>query len=508
MKKTFFNLLLLFLFSAQNFTCDENPFHADKASQEHENKAPDTFLFLFLGPDTSSASDSLSTPGISTTASKQLLHWWGEDADGDVVGYYYQWDYQQEPIWTTAEYQTFNVPIRSSYDEFTFKVWAVDNDSLIDPTPAEQVFPVYNSFPEISFKINSNPNMMGEDPEVINYTFPTRTFFWDISDDDGTETVMKVLWTIDDTTKWNVIDRNGEMLPDHITVTNIPEGFHKFYAKAVDIAGAESNTIFYPDSTDDIVPNKWYVMEPAGDVLLVDDYAIGQIDGSAQEFYSDIVESIVGIHSIWEIGNTSSWNPINPQNALPYSIFDVEANLNYFKKVIWFSHLGTPNISEAGLSITKYVKSGGQIFIANGNETFPDTNWTFTDIDSVYRINPSPIRLLTGLKINAFFGDENLNDQLGLEIGSENLYFNTISNRVSGIIPGPNAEIIYRFEHGDSTGYPPDRIYSGEPIVGIRYSPDFISGKSIYFSLPLHACDNKRNVRDIIDYILNVEFKN
>ena len=96
---------------------------------------------------------------------------------------------------------------------------------------------------------------------------------------------------------------------------------------------------------------------------------------------------------------------------------------------------------------------------------------------------------------------------MGLEIGSENIYFNTISNKVSGLIPGPNADIIYRLEDGDSTGLPEEQIYTGEPIVGIRYSPAFISGKCIYYSLPLHACDNKRNVKDLIDYILTVEFE-
>jgi len=505
MTKYVYTIVMLFIFIAIFNTCDQNPFHPEKDSQLLSNKPPDTFLFLF-SPSDSIGSDSMQIRRIDTTASRQLLHWWGQDSDGEVIGYYYQWDYQKEPVWTTSEYDTFYVPIRSSYDEFTFKVWAVDNDSLIDPTPAIQIFPIYNTFPEISFKINSNPIMMGEDPNVVNKTFPTRTFFWDIYDADGTETIMAILWALDDTTNWNIIERNGDILPDHVTVIDISEGYHTFFAKAVDIAGAQSNIIFYPDSTDDQVPNKWYVSEPNGKVLLVDDYATGQTDGTAQLFYSEIIQNIVGDHSIWEIGNKSTWNPINPHNALPYSTLDVEANLNYFKNVIWFSHLGPPNIGEAGLALTKYVKNGGQILIANGNETYPDTNWTFTDIDSAYRINPAPIRLLNGIKINAFLGDEKLNEQLGLEIGSENIYFNTISNKVSGIIPGPNVEVIYRLENGDSTGIPQGQIYAGEPIVGIKYNPDFISGKCIYYSLPLHACDNKRNVKDLIEYILTAEF--
>jgi len=361
MNKKQFVLIIVLLSSVLLNTCDQNPFHPDKESKLSANKPPETFLFLFVLTDSTAASDSLHSAGIDTTASKQLLHWWGEDSDGGVIGYYYQWDFQEDPVWTTAEYDTFYVPIRSSYDEFTFKVWAVDNDSLIDPTPAIQMFPVYNTLPEIDFKVNSNPNMMGEDPNVINYTFPTRTFFWDIYDADGIETVTAIKWALDDTTIWNIIEGNGDVLPDHITVTEIPEGFHTFFVRAVDIAGAQSNIIFYPDSTDEQVPNKWYVSEPTGDVLLVDDYATGQTDGTAQLFYSEIIENITGDHSIWEIGNRSTWNPINPQNALPYSILDVEANLKYFQKVIWFSHLGPPNIGEAGLSITKYVKNGGNI---------------------------------------------------------------------------------------------------------------------------------------------------
>jgi len=492
-------------------TCSENPFDAKKKSNLLNNKPPETFLFLFVVSDTIIVQDTLSTDttvtGLDTTASKQILHWWGDDSDGNIIGYYFQWDYQSEPIWTKNEYDTFYVPIRSAYDEFTFRVWAVDNDSLMDPTPAVQTFPVFNSNPHIDFKLGSNPKVLGGNPNVTSHTFPTRTFYWEISDADGIETLTSVLWTLDDTTTWNIIEKNSEGLPDHITITGIDEGYHTFYVKARDIAGAESNIIFFPDTTDDDVPNRWYVKRPEGEVLLVDDFAQGQSDGSAQQFYADILSALVDSFSIWEIGNESDWNPINSQNALPFSSIDIEANLNYFNKVIWFSHLGPPSIGEAGLSITKYIKNGGNIFIANGNETFPDTNWTFTDIDSVYRINPAPIRLLTGIKINAFFGDDILNDLLTLEVGSENIYFNTISNKVSGLIPGNNTEIIYKLEHGDSTGYPPGLIYSGEPIVGLKYDPNFISGESIYYSLPLHACDNRQNVEDLIGYILNVEFE-
>ncbi len=178
------NYLLLVLLAFYSVTCDTNPFHPDKESGMMGNQSPETFLFLFPAPDTVEV-DSSDFIGIATTASKQILHWWGDDKDGQVVGYYYQWDYQDKPVWTTSEYDTFFVPIRSSYDEFTFRVWAVDNDSLNDPTPAVQIFPVFNSMPEIEFKLNSNPPAPAGNPNVTAYTFPTRTFIWDVSDPDG-----------------------------------------------------------------------------------------------------------------------------------------------------------------------------------------------------------------------------------------------------------------------------------------------------------------------------------
>ena len=33
--------------------------------------------------------DTLSNALTTITSSRQELHWWGEDADGNVIGYYY-----------------------------------------------------------------------------------------------------------------------------------------------------------------------------------------------------------------------------------------------------------------------------------------------------------------------------------------------------------------------------------------------------------------------------------
>jgi len=78
-------------------TCAKNPFHPEKKATPPGNQPPETYLFLFMIPDTIVTQDSVkidtTITEIDTTASKQVLHWWGDDSDGQVIGYYIQWDY-------------------------------------------------------------------------------------------------------------------------------------------------------------------------------------------------------------------------------------------------------------------------------------------------------------------------------------------------------------------------------------------------------------------------------
>jgi hypothetical protein len=510
-------LLLGILISLLIIGCD-NPFIQEKNTDPLDNQAPDTYLFLQINSDTVAVDDTSYTnsdtivtkdtliTGLDTTSSEQVLHWWGEDGDGEVIGYYYQWDYQAEPVFTTKESDTFFVPIKQRYDNFSFRIWAVDNDSLRDPVPAKLTFPVFNSFPHISFRNKSNPPAPSGNPNVVNYTFPTRTFVWDATDPDGNQTITKILWALDDTTDWNVIERQNGVLPDRLTLTRdelTPNMEHTIYIKAVDVANAESNTIMYPDTTDENVPNHWYVKPAVGNILLVDDFAQDQNTKNTQNYYKDILNNITSEEdsfSVWEIGSTIGEAAINPQNALPYTQTDIEANLNYFNKVIWFAHLGQNHLTDAGLALTKYIKKGGRIFITNGNEQMPDTTWTFTALDSTYRLNPGG-RFYPGVTINAHFGDSELNQELTLETGQ------LIGNRVSALISKKQANVtdIYTCVHPDSSDV--NVPWTGTPTVGIHYEPEYIDGESVYFSLPLHYCDGRKNVENLIDYIINEEFE-
>lgn len=477
----------------------KDPFGDERTSKPAGNLPPQTHLFLHVTQSQVTLTDTLLdgtivtrfyTTGLDTTPSRQIVHWWGDDPDGTVAGYYYQWDYQPAPLYTTAEYDTFYVPIRSRYDEFSLRVWAVDNQGLQDPTPAQLRFPVYNTPPVIAFRLNSNPAITGN-PNVTAYTFPTRTFVWDAADADGRQTITHILYALDDTTEWQQLPGDA----DQVTLRDLAPGEHRFFIKAVDVSGATSKTLSFPDPADPAVPLHWVVKPVQGELLLVNDFAQDQTLYQVQKFYTQILDQVVGPngYSVWEIG--SDRTPlINSQNALPYSSFDIEANLSYFKKVIWFAHLGRPNLSAAGLSLTRFAGRGGRILISNGNEEVPDTTWTFTSIDSVYRLNPGG-RLLAGIKVLASFGGAN---DAALDLSLEKL----IGNRVSALVPGPGAEVVLRMEPSATASVTVP--YKGSPPVALRYPIG--PGECIYLSLPLHLLDGRKNMTEFFRYLLFEEF--
>ncbi len=497
MKKRYLYILLVV---ALLFSCSlKDPFGDDRESKPVGNRPPDTHLFLMVDQQQVTDYDTLGTgeivpilytTGLDTTPSRQVIHWWGDDPDGQVVGYYHQWDFETERTFTPAEVDTFYVPIRTEYDEFSFSVWAVDDQGLEDPEPVTLRFPVFNSPPTIMFALDSNPRVVGN-PDVTSYTFPTRTFFWDAQDPDGRGTITHIEYALDDTSSWTRIDGSATQ----ITLRNLPPGRHRFFVRAIDISGAVSEAISFPDPEDSTTPNRWEVKPVRGDLLLVNDYAQDQTKREVERWYMDILDQLVGSdgYSVWEIGSLGSPS-INPENTLPYSSIDIQANLSYFRKVIWFAHLGRPNLTEAGLSITRFIKEGGHIFITNGNEEQPDTTWTFTSIDSVFRLNPGG-RLFPGVDVPASFGSAQ-DSTLDLSLGK------LIGNRVSALVPGPGVDVVYRMQH-DSTATVPVP-YSGSPAVGLRYRVG--SGSCIYFSLPFHYCYGNENILEVMRYLLFEDF--
>lgn len=482
--------LLLFMVTCESL---ENPFLDELPSEGLENAAPETHLFLTFAPDridtvlsdTTADTTFIFTRFIAdTTTSNQVMYWWGEDSDGEVVAYHYRWNFEDEWTRATTESDTFFLPLEIAYDEFLFEVKAEDNEGALDPTPATLRIPVANSKPEIEFANNSNPSA-GNNPNVTHVTFPTRTFSWSVSDIDGLETINQIRFRLDSTSNWTY--RPGNI--SSVTLTEIPEGYHTFYVQAIDTAGAFSNLLQFPDSSDAASPNGWRVTEPVGDILLIDDYKLD--DGSTHAFYKDILDSLVGINNYSELELGFD------EKALPSAVTDQVAMFNYFNTVIWYHYSEAPSLSGADGALRTYLETGGNAFISS---IFIDPSYTFTSIDSNWVVNPSG-RMITGLDI--FMVDPQVSDstatlpELSLKTSS------LIARRVSAYYPaelldGETSQDLFILQEPRNG----NDSWTGNPPVAQLFRPNTGSGQSIFFSLPLHLCGGNENMYAVMDHLL------
>ncbi len=494
----FLTVLLLTLVACQLF-------HPPLPPSTAYNQPPETHVSFFYHPDTTlgpgdywinngdtvwvEENDTLIL-GLDTTISVQEVHWWGDDPDGDIIGYYYHWSYMDTAVFTQDESAIFYLPLRTQFDIYSFNVQAMDNDSLIDPTPAVVSFPVFNSPPKVEWKLNSLP-ISTKTEDSLHYSFTHHSFFWDISDIDGQETVTDVYYALNDTTNWIHIEGTER----EIMLTDITPGKHRFYLKVADIAGAESEIISFPDpNSDESDILSWIVKEPIGDVLIVNDFPGDQVAYSHQNLYSGIFTDIVGStgYSIWEIGGVSA----NTANTIPYSPEDIELNLSTFSKVLWFTFRGSNNVNEASLALTRFVADGGTLLMDNAQKVAtgsrPDTIWTFTDIDTVYQYSATG-RIYSGVNIECNWGDTTLNNDLQLKVSS------TLADKLYAIEPGSTSTLRYFFEH-DSLN---TSDYSGTPNVMIE--TPIGDGRCYYMSIPLYYLNGNNNLDELFKHIFEID---
>ena len=432
---------------------------------------------LGSSPDTTQILYTLENAFTDTFTSRHELHWWGEDSDGEVIGYQYRWNVDTVWSFTTKESGIFYVPILTNFDVFRFEVAAVDNDGLVDTlTPAKVVFPIKNSSPKISFRYLSNPLSEHLPDPNIHYTFPTRTFAWNLDDIDGVETIVSVFYSLDDTceTCWIALDAT---LYSSITLDSIPVGEHTFFLKAQDIAGAYSRIIHFPDGSDEAYPGTWIVNEPIGAILLVDDYP-QDTPNNALEWYRSILDTIDNVgqggYSIWEIGE-----------KLPADK-DVIANLSFFEHVIWYAgYTGGFTYDKADGSISAFIQNGGNLFL--NFATFSDSTFQWFPIDELISIT----------------GDITVGNILlpQFEFGDTLVIASTIPVDVKGFESSDSDfQSLYRLQEPSD----PENLWTGTPNLCGMYQNQSLSypnsGKAVIMSIPLYKSQSST-----LDFIWEIQ---
>lgn len=457
--------------------CYDNP-----ASNPEENKAPDTFLFLY--PDST----------IAGQPSRLTVSWWGDDPDGLIIGYYFKWvGIDSTWTFTTGNDSTFTLPIGSADTTYDFLISAADNIGngtydrqvirngidygpepyidknsngkydngetfydigLIDPTPADLKFPIKNTAPEISW----NPLTI-----IPDTSFPVMTFAWDASDLDGDQTIVHINIALNDTNNFIPIDGNTRLVtlrtrdfntsnPDMEILINgsdqniFPELLpglrlnddNKLFVQAEDLSGAKTDFIQIPDST-----HHWYVKSPKGQLLIVDDYT--DIDNStATAFYNYAFSNIDG-------GSLSGKFDIYDFQAspLPFQNVTFPETVKLFKYIYWYSS-AQPKIDLLSITTNNFLQAGGKIMMSM---TFGDSTATFSfDLPTLKSF--IPIDSIGYKKVAYLFGGADINAVSPFDdypplvtsttFGSARLYYpsitaQTVYNISSSQISGPVA---------------------------------------------------------------------
>ena len=444
MKKRFLTILpVLWLFSAHCST---------DISGTLTNLPPETHLSIFL-PDPDAP--------VDTSSSQLILHWWGDDPDGLVIGFVYSFygppsledtvDEQGLKGFTTELSDTFHVPVGPKDTTFVFYISAVDDKYAIDPTPAYQKFPVKNSPPEVAFRLNSLPN---------DTTFPVVTFLWRGSDIDGKEDIAFYEYALnppaDGPIPWRRLPANREFVtltPDSGLLLNRD---NRFMLRAADRGQAYSNVLVHPDSS-----GVWYVRDKVGDVLFVDDFT-NEDNAVSRAFFSRVLQAINEPFSIYDLA----------RDGLPASLVDFIETLKLFDKVIWWAD-GSPSLAASQQALISYLADGGHLLLTGfeGAALRDRNRWVFNFRDS-------QDSLLTFLPIVA------VSDTVGREIrrilqGTEFIPLAsgypplpvargttglTIIGSIFNLYPKPDAIPLYRLPPAASVR---GNVYPGEPVIAI-----------------------------------------
>ncbi len=418
-----------------------------------ENLPPETYLFINPVNDTT-----------DTVGGKQVMRWWGNDPDGEVVGYYIAVDDTSEWIWTTSTETTIIFRSESTAVIHRFFAKAVDNEGAQDPTPAFVVIPTVSTPPTIEFVYGTQP------PDT---TFPIATFYWEAHDDDGDETITGYLWRLDTDPEgeWHFIPAETSF----VTIRNIEPGERTFVVKAIDETGVIST---------DSACYTWYVKPAQGHLLVVDD----SDEPADDRFYLDIIEQMGVEYSIWKL-----------DVRVPYSPYDIDGVINEmgFDVIVWFTgtefsrfwneHSGYSLVQ----SLERFLDNGHKLLLIS-EATAMTVGDTIEELDALLRLlhvdtltlREAPFLLPTQ---SVYSVNPNYPDSLSVS---------ELLRRFEGFEPDSLAEAIYRL---------PDN-FEGQPAVGLRYPANSENAQLVFFSVALRKLNRNNQIATVFNYILFNEF--
>lgn len=471
-----------------------------------DNRPPQTHLSVGFFRADSSQADTL---GLST--SRVGLSWWAEDADGWIDHFEFRWLTEQDTTeaaladipWQTwvleggervtvradsllgrdpvaVESDTFVVRLTRDVMVVRFQVRAIDNEGALDASPALTIFPAYNQRPRVDWVAESQ-QLLSDAELDTSWTYGYNTFHFNAWDLDGSETITRVVWALDDTSSWTDLALGLNSIP--LTPARLTPGPHRVFVKAQDIAQAWSETLSYPRAQDTLATGEaqvWAVRPLAGNLLVV-------FDDPAEE-----TEGVPGIHAglagmgYLEHEDYTFWLATD---WLPFDEQDFQSTIETFSMVFWFSWKTTQS-EVACDNLDLFMARGGRVLMSTtdlGRRSSSGGTYLFDGIcvpvdtltDQRDRILPSH-PLLPSLA-----GYPTLHMLEGISFmspGSEYPRF--------GFLPDSSATELYYVPLAPAV--PPNTPERPRVTVAARQPADGLPAKAkqLFFGLPLHRASN------------------
>ena len=456
------------------------------------NKAPETQISV----------SAINLSGDDRLNSEVRLSWFGTDLDGFVEGFEISLD-QQNWDYTTTQDSTFIFPLGVGQDtaDIDFYVRAIDNEGLVDPSPAYLKVPLKNTPPEATFDNDRGPN---------DTAFCVSTFYWTASDPDGNETLEKVFIKFNEGT-WTEIGKNQSLIsflvdtsvttgsataqifygrkstPESFTIDGLAVNADNYlYVKSVDIAGAESEIdtadVFY-------LKNK----TPGVNTLWIN----GHVASVAQE-YRSLLNNAGVTYDFLDYGSNFGTNqPVywDPTFKITLSLFD--------KLFINAPSSKFPNtVTGENTTLLNYIGRSVEEFHTNGGKSFTTCALVANAADDLENVT-GPFAVENTINSNGFTRVHN--DSLVFSVNSNPIYPDIQpANIQTGIVPiiaSADAEAFYRAQFSKHQGWDGDNLVA---TIRTDAADNIIQA---FFAIELHSyAADASKVELIIGEIMNNEF--
>ena len=287
---------------------------------------------------------------VDTVSYKAHLYWFGTDPDGYVVAYELRFLHPDAPadsqwVRTTRTDSLFSVYTPTGLSKPILEVRAIDDDGMVDPSPARQAFEFRNQPPELSIVGGPGPR---------DSTFIAVTASWVAKDRDGDIRKARYqVWL--DGNEANPIETNATTLSvptDQFRNGGPIPGYRTLFVRVIDEGG-----FAVPDSL------RWYVRAPAPGshqrLLIVDD-----IPGSTGTALSN---DTMYVNTAARNLDCGTWSILRLESTQPFrSASDIEQTFKLFDVVLWYR--GSESYLQSVLTsyrdgIARYLESGGRFYI-------------------------------------------------------------------------------------------------------------------------------------------------